>query len=93
MCVLDPVLLVTLQVSPFLDLPRVYICGIRYLRRAPVPAGLPFQVIDHPGAHICGIADQLVKDLDGLKIVGRGHRGHAITGSPEEGIAERDGMT
>ena len=31
---LDPVLLVTLQVSPFLafDLPRAYICGIRYLR-------------------------------------------------------------
>ena len=48
---LDPVLLVTLQVSPFLvfDLPRVYICGIRYLRRAPVPAGLSLSSVRPPG--------------------------------------------
>ena len=46
---LDPVLLVTLQVSPFLDLPRVYICGIRYLRRAPVPVGLSLSSVRPPG--------------------------------------------
>ena len=46
---LDPVLLVTLQVSPFLDLTRVYICGIRYLRRAPVPAGLSLSSVRPPG--------------------------------------------
>ena len=39
------------------------------LRHAPIFGGLlflqvsPFQVFDHPGAYICGIADQLVKDL------------------------------
>ena len=48
---LNPVLLVTLQVSPFLvfDLPRAYICGIRYLRRAPVPAGLSLSSVRPPG--------------------------------------------
>ena len=62
---LDPVLLVTLQVSPFLavGLARAYICGIRYLRGFLFLQVSPFQVFDHPGAYICGIADQLVKDL------------------------------
>ena len=89
---LDPVLLVTLKVSPFLvfDFPRytsavsAIFGGLLFLQVSP------FQVFNHPGANICGIADQLVEDLRRAQDCWPG--ACDITGSPE-GIAERDGMT
>ena len=49
-------------------------------------------MFDRPEAYICGIADQLVKDLRRARAIGG--RGHKYLGEIAAGIAEkRDGMT
>jgi len=80
------------EVSPFLvfDFPRctsavsAIFGGLLFLQVSPS------QVFDHPGAYICGIADQLAEDLRRAQDCWLG--ACDITGS-SEGMAVRDGMT